>query len=241
MAITTAANVLTEVLAHFRGEDTTTAESYIAIAIDRLCYDLPILKNKFSLKLTAGTSEYSFGSGSPWYTWGTSNTATTATVIRIESAWYLDSSSAWRRLDPTSTQKLDTENETWRYQDSSSPYEIYTQSDSAGALSIGVFPTPDTTSDPATGAGYPRMDFTTWHTFSSGFAGTATIPSCIRNPLVLVYGALYAIDPREGASDGESWRAKYHREKGILSEQLMSNVKGYRPNIVNAPRAPRTV
>lgn len=242
MAITTAADVITEIRALVRGADSTTASSYLAIAVDRLCFDLPILVGKYSLALTADTSEYSFGSGSPWYTQGTTTTATTASVIRIESASYLESSESATLLDPVSVDELNALAPRWRYTDSSNPTHIYNQNSSAGVTGFGFFPAPDTTSDPANGSGYPRVDFVTWNTFSATFAGAVTIPSSIRNPMVLAYAAAYAIAEREGdGATRQTYYDLYMLEKNTLAHQLMGGVRNQHPIIANRPRAPRTV
>lgn len=237
----TAAEIITEIQGHYRSIDSTTVASYLIIGINRLCYDLPIMTGRYSLKLTAETFEYPLGSGSPWYAWGSSTTATTATAVRIESAYYVESSTSWVKLFPTSSQELDIDNPNWRYESSSNPTKIYTQNDTSGALSVCLYKIPDTTSTPATGAGYPRVDFVMWNSFASTFSGTVTVPSSIRDPLILVYATMSAIHARENNGEGMEWEQKYLRAKSILSYDFNHRIKGNRPNIVNTINTPRTV
>lgn len=241
MPIATADDILTEVMAHYTSTDTQTASSYIKIAIDRLCFDLPIIVAKYSLRLTADTAEYSFGSGAPWYAWGSTTTATTASVVRVESAFYRSAAGSESKLIATVPQEMDAKIPNWRFADSGTPQKIYHQNDDTGAVALGLYPAPSASSSPATGAGYPRVDMVTWNTFSSGFTGTVTVPSCIKNPLIVAYGALDAIYSREAEGDGRQWHDLYIREKGVLFQQLAGALREYRPTISNRPSFRRPV
>jgi len=247
MAISTAANIITEVQATYRAIDSTTVQSYLSIVMDDLCKDLPIVVDKCTLKLTADTQEYALATGAPWYAWRTTTATqasnTCASLVRIESAHYISSSTSRTPLIPTTVQKLDqtTETQNWRYDDSGTPIYIFTTPNSTGGFSVGLYPAPDTTSSASGGVYYPSVDFVYRNKIGSSFTGTATIPSSITNPDVLVQGVLWHIYKRENNGDDGPYYPLYIKAKSNLADELARRHREYRVNAVNQIQAPRGV
>lgn len=246
MAISTAQNILTEVMAHYKGIDSTTALSYIAITVDDLCKDLSLVTSHQSLAFTSGTGEYSFSSGSPWYTWGTTNTATSLPIAKITSAFYRASSTSYNKLIEISPDELTARTPEWRYQASGTPQYIYTENDSSGIPKIGVYPKPDTTSTPADGSGYPRLDFEYRVKYGSTFTNTSnltstTIPSSITDPNVIIYGALWRIHYRENGGDPGPHYAGFKVARTKLSNELSNRLKGNHESITPLMRPARVI
>lgn len=242
MAIATAADIITEVRAHLRGVDSTTVGSYLSIVMDELCKDLPIVVDKVSLALTANTSEYSLAAGSPFYTWGTTTTSTSVSLVRIESAHYLTSADSRRLLEPTVVQKLDQTPATqdWRYQDSGTPEKIAVTPTNTGSFAITLYPAPDTTSSPANGSGYPRVDIVFREKIGAAFTGSAAIPASITDPDVLIQGTLAYVHQRENGEPGIYWEL-YMKAKAKLADEIARRHREFRPNFVNTIKAPRGV
>lgn len=245
MAITTAADLVTEIQGHYRGADSTTIASYLSLVMDEICKDFPIVVDKVSLQLTADTGEYSLASGSPWRTYQLTTTATATSLVRIESAHYVTDANSRTALIPTTVQKLDVTPETcnWRYESSGTPKYIFTTPNSTGGYSVGLYPSPDTASsvNTTTAAYEPRIDFVYRKKIGSTFSGTVTIPSSITDFDIFTSGVLWYIYKRENNGEQARYYELYVKAKANLADELSRRHREYRPNITNSIAAPRGV
>lgn len=242
--LSTANDLVTEVQALWRSGDSTAVAEYLQVTMNEVCRDFPLAVSRVSLILTAETQEYAIGAGAPWYSQtNNTTTATTASVARIKSAIYLESSeSSGVTLTPTVPEELIETYPTYRYDDSGNPTHVYTTVGSTGAMSFGLYPKPDTTSvnNTTTTLSYPRVDFE-FHTKIT-FTGTTTVPSSITNPMVLVYGTAAKIARREGDPNrAAEFEAMYNMELGNLSKELSSRHIKRKSNFTPTVRSPRVV
>jgi len=241
MAIATAADVVTEIRAHYKGIDATTAQNYLDITINELCRDFPIIIDRFSIALTADTSEYTIGSGAPFHAYQGTATATSASLVRIESAYYKKDALSGHELKPVTIQELDERNPSWRYETSSTPRNIYVTQNSTGDMKIGLYPAPDTTSDPADGSGFPRIDVVFREKFSSSFTSTQPIPNAITNPMILVYGAIVKICIRENDAKTKDYLPFHQREYGKLYDEMARRHRSSKVPVAGGMKSPRLV
>lgn len=146
MAVTVA-TCITEVLREIpaasvagTGSYATQAEEFIAKADKILAFELPLRLTTEDINLTSGTGEYATAD---------------ELIARVWTARYVKSASTGdsKRLIHTDITKLDLEFDDWRGSDNGEPDYFYIGSSSAGAMRVGVFPFPDTT----TSGGYPIL------------------------------------------------------------------------------------
>jgi hypothetical protein len=231
MALGTATEIITEIKAHYKGIDTSTAQSYAIVAFNELCKEIAVVNQSVSLGLTADTGIYPFASGSPWYLIGTGTTTTALPIIKISSVYYLADSTSRIKLIETSPDELDIKFPEWRYQDSGTPQYVFIENDNTGVPQMGIYPAPDTTSSPATGAGYPRVDARYRAKYGDSFTGSTAVPPTISDPLVIVYGALWRIHARENNGALGPHYQLYMSAKTKLGNEISNRLKSNRNSI----------
>jgi len=241
MAIATASDIVREVQAHYKGIDSTSVIDYLNIVVNELCRDLPLTQSKFSLALTADTGEYAFAASAPWYSQGTTNTATSISVLKINSAHYREDSDSYSKLEAVSTQELDAKDPNWQYHDSGKPRYIYTTNNATGVPTLGLYPKPNTTSDPANGSGFPRVDFIARVKYGAAFVTTDPIPAAISDPEVLIHGVLWRIYERENNANYEKHYQLYLMAKARLYNEITNRLRDYKPTNTPTLRSPRVV
>lgn len=241
MPITTANDIVTEITASYKGIDQTTALNYLAMVVDEICMDHPLIHASFSLRLTANTGEYTLGSGAPWYQLGSTSTANSETIARIDTAHYLPVSGSYRDLVVTSVNELDTRDPNWRYHSSGSPSHIYATTDGTGNVVIGLYPKPDTASTPADGSGFPRVDLRARVKYGSTFTGSTVIPKAITDFDVLKHGVLYRIYQRENNGDAGLHRDNYIAARGRLYRELQMRFNANKPTSTTFNPKPRVI
>lgn len=172
---------------------TTIAEEYLTEADAILAYHLPLRLTTEDINLTSGTREYAFSDSLISRVW---------TVRYLRSATADDS----YKLEHTDLTKLDLESGNWEALDDGEPQSFYLGSSSAGALRIGVSPSPDTT----TSGGYPILRCRVSKT--AALASGGSLPDNIRTATVYVACAAwrYAEDYRD-PEVAEQWLAKFNR------------------------------
>ena len=160
MPFKTVAEVVAEFQRSFPDCDTTSAQNYLLNALQEVGRDLNLYRDSASLRLNQNSATYSLVSSAaaPWYVLGTSTTKATATATQFFDVYYVESSTSRFKLDPTSPEELTMLDPDWRYADAGTPKYYYLTATSAGALSFGLYPKPDTSSSPSDGSGYPRVD-----------------------------------------------------------------------------------
>lgn len=245
MALATADDIITAIKAHYKGIDTTSATDALATTINELCRDTDIVHGTASLATTAEVGEYTFASGSPWYTLATTTTATTLPVVKIDSVHYLSSATSYTRLEETSVQELNARFPEWQYASSGTPQYVYAYTTSAGQTMVGFYPIPDTTTTPtmlaatANNVSFPRIDFRYRAKYGSTFTGTVTVPSSITDPDVLIEGALWRLHKRENTGNAGPHFQLYMKAKSNLVRELQTRLRENKPEFTPMLRAPR--
>ena len=228
-----------EVQAGHTGIDQTTARFFIQETLSDLCNELPLALSSCSLIVTSGTGEYTIAAGSPFYQFNNASVTSSLAIERFNSVLYVQSSTSAYELQPTTTETLDATYPGWRYESSSLPTHYYIDRSSTGAPVIGLFPVPGTTTNPANGTGYPRVDMRFRTRITATYGASDAVPDSLTFPMALVYGALCRIVARETDSGLENkWMVKYRAEIGknqaaLLKEgqslpRVQSSTKGFR-------------
>lgn len=167
------------------------------LAVRNLCRQIPLYRNTTTFSITANTQEYTFGD----------------TYNQVQQVFYETSATSRILLDYKSIQELDLDNPRWRYQSAGTPREYYitqtASSSPAGALKMGLFPTPDT----STSGTYPRIRVYFTETPSADFITSDSSPQLLERPEVIIYEAcrLYAIEERL-FEDAQNWQLLYEKE-----------------------------
>lgn len=187
------------------------AEEYLSLADREILGRLPLREDTEDISLTSGTATYAFSA---------------ETVIRIRSAEYLKSATVTNRktLIATSIAELDLTNESWRATQNQEPTHYYLTSTSAGAMRLGLWPTPNTT----TSGGYPLVRCYIHR--SASLASGGSLPAIIRKPDMYVWcaGWLYAEDyrPFEKAQEMKArFENALREEEDYLNSFLTTDAK----------------
>jgi hypothetical protein len=214
--------VQTEVQAGHSGIDQTTARFFIQESLNDLCSELPLALSSCSLIVTSGTGEYSIAAGSPFYLLGSATATSSLQIDRLNSVFYVQSSTSAYELKPTTTEILDAIYPGWRYESTSLPTHYYIDRTSAGVPVIGFYPVPGTTSSPANGTGFPRVDMRFRTRITATYGGSDAVPDSFPYPMAIVYGALYRIVGRETDSGLENkWLRMYRAEIGKIQSSVL--------------------
>lgn len=175
------------------GSYTSIAFEMIAKADKVIASEIPIRLTSEDINLTAGTGEYATAD---------------ELIARIWTARYVRSASTGdsKRLIHTDRTKLDLEFGDWRGADNGDPDYFYIGSSSAGALRVGVWPFPDTT----TSGGYPvlRLNISKTADLVTG----NSLPSVIQDSELYVDCACWLYAKRFFDKDKEAkYEARYLR------------------------------
>ena len=136
------------------------ATSYYDEAVEYVSRKLDLFQGSATLRLTADTNQYNFtaAAAAPWYGLGTDTTKQTEGIWKIKEAIYRKSATESFPLVQLNEDDLANLSPLWRTEDSGLPRYIAIGGTEAGASSVILYPTPDTTTDPADETGYPRVD-----------------------------------------------------------------------------------
>lgn len=222
MALLTANEIIAEIKAEYPGVDTTTVSNHLAYVMRDICTSIPVALKRVSLALTADTAEYELKSGSPWYGFGSASTSSIADSVGIETAVYVESADSRTPLETTSQDYLFQNYPDYGYEESGTPRYVFLSQDSSGNQTLVLYPAPDTTSDPADGTGYPRLDVTFRLDISSSFTGTQALPDTIKDPSAILRGVVARIKRRENGSADPELEDAYTKEKGKLFQRLVT-------------------
>lgn len=183
-----------EAMAKAGAGHTTIAEEYLSLIDSVIAFHLPIRMTSEDLTLVAGTGEY---------------TTSDSLIARVWTARYLRSSATGDsyRLEHTDFTKLDLNDGDWRGADNAEPQMFYTTGSSAGALRVGLYPFPETSS----AGGYPtvRLNVSKRAVLATG----GSLPDMIQNDMLYVNGACwrYAEDHRK-VEEANVYRQRFLRD-----------------------------
>lgn len=186
-----------------------TASSYFDASMEDLSRELDLYKLTASLRLAADDYDYSLTSAAaaPWYETGTTSTKATEGIWCISTAVYRKTATESYGLAAVSEEDISTMfGQDWRLHESGDPKFIFLSGTEAGALSVALYPAPDTTSDPNDGTGYPRVDISASRIPASAITG---LPVPLSSMQPLYHRMLYYYYQYKGNIE----LAEYHQGK----------------------------
>jgi hypothetical protein len=214
-----------------------TASTYFDLAIEEISRELDLFNLTASLRLTADTFQYNLTSAAaaPWYELGSTSTKATEGMWVIKTAVYRATETEHHDLTAVSEDDIIAMfGQHWRLNDSGTPRYIFINGSEAGATSVMLYPTPDTSSDPTDGEGFPRVDISGTKIPASAITG---LPVGLRSMKPVYHRMLYHWFTRQGREDlaalqEEKYEKELHEARLSLRQILRLNQPGfvYRPN-----------
>jgi hypothetical protein len=203
LAAITVAACITRLQREFEDITQAIAEDYLSASDREILTRMPLRVDSEDINLTSGTQLYAFAAD---------------TVVRVASVEYLKGSAVTNRkvLTATSIAELDLQSRDWRAAQNEEPTHFFITVNSSGALRIGFYPTPNTT----TSGGYPIARVHLWRAASLVSGGS--LPSVVRKPDMYVWGAawLYAEDYRS-IEEAQMYKARF--ENAVREEEEYLN------------------
>lgn len=229
----------TEVQQEFRrtfpdATDTDAAELFLD-ALRQLSNTFPFYTQDVSLALTSGSALYGVttSASSPWYVLGTSTEAATESIVAITEAFYAASATDIRPLQQVLISDLDMINPRWRYDDAGTPQYIYVKASTAGNLQVGLHPKPDTSSSPANGSGYPRVDL---YCKQAPLSAPSELPVVMYTDQAVLYYMCLRYAVRVGDNRIDMFQQLSSMYQGKVRMQMASRLRRARPGWVTGKR-----
>ncbi len=213
-----------------------SASSYFDATMEELSRELPLYQLTASLRLAADDFDYNLTSAAaaPWYETGTTTTKATEGIWEIKTAVYRKTAGdEWGLAAVSEDDIVNLFGQEWRQAESGDPKYIFISGTEAGALSVCVFPAPETASDPADGTGYPRVDISATRIPASAITG---LPVPLSSMQAIYHRMLYMWF----SSLGNSEQAEFHNEKYKVEVQhartdLNGLLKRHTPGVIFRP------
>lgn len=230
MAIDSADEIIGQFRRIFPECDSSQAQVLLQSVHQELCEDLPIMTDRWRLRLTGGQQEYEVGGGDPWFGEDAPATAKSSVgMLMLENCVYRSNSMA-RELQVTSHEELTATNPNWRQMASGTPQYVYTFTNSNGSIVIGLHPAPDSSSSGADGTGLPRIEIRSRISDAENFTGSALKPLTVRTHLIYVYGMGFHYSLEQNNGRQAEFMQMYQFERSKVSNLLYGRQRQYKVN-----------